>query len=57
MDFPDYIPDSATVWSFRKRIIDNGKEEQIWGEMQKQLDALGLKIKKGMIQDMLKQMN
>ena len=37
--------------SFRKRIADNAKEEQIWTEMQKQLDALGLKIKKGMIQD------
>jgi len=51
LSFPEYVPDSTTVWSFRKRIIDNGKEEQIWTEMQKQLDALGLKIKKGMIQD------
>jgi IS5 family transposase len=51
MEFPDYIPDSTTVWSFRKRIVDNGKEDQIWNEMQKQLDTLGLKIKKGMIQD------
>lgn len=51
LGFPDYIPDSTTVWSFRKRIIDNGKEEEIWGELQRQLDSLGLKIKKGMIQD------
>lgn len=51
LSFPEYVPDSTTVWSFRKRIVDNGKEEQIWTEMQKQLDALGLKIKKGMIQD------
>ena len=51
LSFPEYVPDSTTVWSFRKRIIDNGIDEQVWDEMQKQLDALGLKIKKGMIQD------
>jgi IS5 family transposase len=51
LGFPEYVPDSTTVWSFRKRIIDNGKEKAIWGEMQNQLDALGLKIKKEMIQD------
>jgi Transposase and inactivated derivatives, IS5 family len=50
LGFPDYIPDSTTVWSFRKRIIDNCKEEEIWEELQRQLDSLGLKIKKGMIQ-------
>jgi IS5 family transposase len=51
LGYPDYVPDSTTVWSFRKRIIDNGKEQEIWQELQKQLDGLGLKIKKGMIQD------
>ncbi|AFV22815.1 transposase [Methanolobus psychrophilus R15] len=51
LGFPEYVPDSKTVWSFRKRISDNGKEKEIWDEMQKQLNALGLKIKKGMIQD------
>lgn len=51
LGYPDYVPDSTTVWSFRKRIIDNEKEEDIWQELQKQLDDLGLKINKGMIQD------
>lgn len=51
LGFPDYIPDSTTVWSFRKRIMDNGKEKEIWGELQRQLDSNDLKIKKGMIQD------
>lgn len=51
LGYPDYVPDSTTVWSFRKRIIDHKKEEDIWQELQKQLDDLGLKIKKGMIQD------
>jgi len=45
------IPDSSTVWLFRERIIENNKEEEIWEQLQNQLDVLGLKIKKGMIQD------
>jgi IS5 family transposase len=51
LGFPEYIPDSSTVWLFRERIIENGKEEEIWEQLQIQLDSLGLKIKKGMIQD------
>ena len=51
LGFPEYVPDSTTVWSFRKRIIDTGKESDIWNEMQRQLNTLGLEIKQGMIQD------
>jgi len=51
LGFPAYIPDSSTVWLFRERIIENNKEEKIWEQLQNQLDALGLKIKKGIIQD------
>ena len=28
-----------------------GKDEVVWGELQKQLDAMGLKVKRGTIQD------
>jgi IS5 family transposase len=45
LGFPEYIPDSTTVWLFRERIIENFKEEGIWGKLQSQLDALGLQIK------------
>ena len=51
LGFPKCIPDSTIVWLFRERIIDNFKEEGIWGKLQSQLDALGLQIKQGMIQD------
>jgi IS5 family transposase len=51
LGFPEYVPDSTTVWSFIKRISENDKENEIWNEMQKQLNTLGLQIKKGMIQD------
>jgi len=45
LGFPEYIPESTTVWLFRERIIENFKEEGIWGELQSQLDGLGLQIK------------
>ena len=32
--FPEYTPDSTTVWSLRKRIIDNCIEKEIWGQLQ-----------------------
>jgi IS5 family transposase len=36
---------------FRERLIDTGKDERIWEELQRQIDAKGLKIKEGVIQD------
>ena len=48
--FPEYILDSST-YGYSERIIENGKEEEIWRQLQNRLDALGLKIKKGMSQD------
>lgn len=51
LDFPDKIPDYSTVWLFRERLRKRGKDKQIWGEMQRQLDNKGLKVKKGTIQD------
>jgi len=51
LGFPKRIPDDTTVWAFRDRIAKLELEEQIWGELQRQLDCRGLEIKKGMIQD------
>jgi len=51
LGFPETIPDRSTVWAFRERLIDTGKDEIIWEELQRQIDAKGLKIKKGVIQD------
>ena len=51
MGFPERIPDRCTVWAFRERLIYTGKDEIIWEELQRQIDAKGLKIKKGVIQD------
>ena len=45
--FPEYIPDSAPVWLFRKKAVDNCKEEEIWGQLQSRLGCLGFENKNG----------
>lgn len=51
LGFPERIPDRSTVWAFRERLIDTGKDERIWEELQRQIDIKGLKVKEGVIQD------
>jgi len=51
LGFPERIPDRSTVWAFRERLIDHGKDEKIWEELQRQIDTKGLKVKEGVIQD------
>jgi IS5 family transposase len=51
LGFPDPIPDSRTVWLFRDRIEKTGTDKSVWAEFQRQLDAKGLKVKRGTIQD------
>ena len=51
LGFPDTIPDSSTIWVFRERPIEKSKLESIWQELQNQLDAKGLVVREGTIQD------
>jgi len=51
LGFPKAIPDYSTVWLFRERLKESGKDKEIWKELQRQLDAKELKVKKGTIQD------
>jgi hypothetical protein len=37
------IPDSTTIWKFKERLANNGKDIEIWNDLQKQLDAMNLK--------------
>jgi IS5 family transposase len=39
------------VWYFRERLAKTGKDKAIWNELQRHLDAKGLEIRKGTIQD------
>ena len=51
LGFPEDIPDFTTVWKFRERLAKTGKDRAIWTELQRQLDAFGLKVKQGVAQD------
>jgi len=45
LGFPADIPDFTTVWKFRERLAKTGKDQAIWAELQRQLDARGLGVK------------
>lgn len=51
LGFPEVIPDRSTVWSFRERLSETGKDKEIWTELQIQIDEQGLKVKEGVVQD------
>jgi len=51
LGFPNPFPDSRTIWLFRERMANAGKDEVVWSELQRQLDAKGLRVKRGTIQD------
>ena len=51
LGFPDPFPDSRTIWLFKQRIADTEKDKMVWAELQRQLDAMGLQVKRGTIQD------
>jgi len=51
LGYPATIPDRSTVWLFRERLAQTGRDTVIWDEFQRQLEAQGLTIKRGVIQD------
>jgi IS5 family transposase len=51
LGYPDPFPDSSTIWLFKERMAETGKDEMVWAELQRQLDAMGLRVRLGTIQD------
>ncbi len=51
LGFPEPFPDFRTIWLFKQRIAETGKDELIWSELQRQLDVMGLQVKHGTMQD------
>lgn len=51
LGYPDKVPDSTTIWLFRERLAETGKDKQVWAELQRQLNRKGLKVRKGVAQD------
>jgi IS5 family transposase len=47
----EVVPDSTTIWKFRERLSKSGVDKEVWIELQRQLDAMNLKVKKGIMQD------
>ena len=47
----EVIPDFSTVWLFRERLIECNIYEDLWKELQRQLDEMGFTVKNGSIQD------
>ena len=51
LGFPETVPDYTTVWHFREAVTNAGVNKELLDKLNKQLDAKGLKVKKGVIQD------
>ncbi len=51
LGFPETLPDYSTVWQFRERLAETGRDRLVWAELQRQLDERGLRVKKGVVQD------
>jgi IS5 family transposase len=47
----EVIPDFSTVWLFRKRLAETGKDKEIWDELQRQMDEKGYTVIEGTVQD------
>ena len=51
LGFPNPSPDSRTIWLFKERMAETGMDKVVWAELQRQLDAMGLRVKRGTMQD------
>jgi len=51
LDFPKNVPDYSTIWKFREELTEGDIIENIWSELQKQINEKGIIIEKGVIQD------
>jgi IS5 family transposase len=51
LSFPNPLPDSSTIWLFKERMAETGIDKMVWAELQRQMDAMGLQVKRGTIQD------
>jgi IS5 family transposase len=47
----EVVPDFSTVWLFRERLIKSCRFDDLWGELQRQIDEKGFTVKEGSIQD------
>lgn len=51
LGYPERVPDSTSIWLFRERLAETGKDRLVWEELQRQLEGKGLRVRKGVAQD------
>lgn len=51
LGFPNEIPDYSTVWRFREALAEDNIIDEIWDELQRQMEESGIKTSKGVMQD------
>jgi len=51
LDFPNFIPDYSTIWRFREDLAEDDVIDNIWAELQRQIDEKNIKVEEGVIQD------
>jgi len=49
LGYPEKAPHYSTVWQFRERLAETGRDRAVWEELQRQLDEKGLKVTKGVV--------
>ena len=47
--YPEKASDYSTVWQFRERLPESGRDRLVWKELQRQIDLKGLKVRKGVV--------
>jgi IS5 family transposase len=45
------IESHRTIWLFKERMAKTQTDVAVWAELQRQLDSMGLEVKRGTIQD------
>ena len=53
LGYPEMVPDARTVWLFRERLAQTGKEKEFWELFNSQLKGLDLKVKDGESKDVV----
>ena len=51
LNYPLKIPDHSTIWFFRERLVTADISDNIWNELQRQIEEKGISITRGVIQD------
>ena len=51
LGYPERFPDKSTIWAFKERMCKYNVDKPVWEELQRQINACGYTVKKGVSQD------